>query len=251
MTPLGALGIVLAGVAAGFMNTVAGGGSLLTLPALMLAGLPADLANGTNRLCIVTQSVSGVAGLSSKGKLERRSVLPVLAPTITGSLVGAVVASQVPETVLRPVLLVVLVSMATLLAFRPRLVTGEEGGTPLALSERPAGALGLFAAGLYGGFIQAGVGFVLLAVIGGMLRYDLVGANALKLVCTSVFGAVALSVFVAAGQVVWMPALLLAVATVVGSQLGVRFAVSVRQDVLRRVLLGCVVAACVGVLAKG
>ncbi len=251
MTLLTAAAIFVAGIAAGFVNTLAGGGSLLTLPALMLAGLPADIANGTNRLAIVTQSFSGATGFARRGRLDRRQLVPVVAPTVVGAVLGAAVASQVPEAVLRPVLLGVLVTMATVLAFRPKLVTGAEGGTPEQVLERPAGMVGLFLAGAYGGFIQAGVGFVLLAVLGGVLRYDLVGANALKLVCTTVFGLAALLVFVAAGQVVWGPAALLAVATVLGSQLGVRFAVSVPQDRLRKILLVCVIAACIGVLLKG
>ena len=91
----------------------------------------------------------------------------------------------------------------------------------------------------------AGVGFVLLAVLGGVLRYDILRANALKLVCTLVFGVVALGVFVWAGQVDWLPAAVLAVATVIGSQLGVRFALDIDKRVLKRIVLVCVVVSCV------
>lgn len=123
----------------------------------------------------------------------------------------------------------------------------EEPGRPW---KDPRALLGLFGAGLYGGFVQAGVGFVLLAVLGGVLRYDAVRANALKLVCTLLFGTVALGIFVYAGQVVWVPAVVLAVGTVIGSQLGVRFAVKANPKVIRAIIFVCVVATCVAAFFK-
>jgi uncharacterized membrane protein YfcA len=243
--------VVIAGIAAGFVNTMAGGGSMLTLPSLMLLGLPADLANGTNRLCIVSQSVSGVYGFHRAGQLDLRHIAPVLAPTILGSLVGAQVAAIAPREVLKPALLGTMLVMATVFALRPKAVAGEKGETPRTLRERPAGFFGLFVAGLYGGFVQAGVGFVLLSVLGGMLRYDLVRANALKLACTLVFGVVALGVFVWHDQIVWLPAVVLAVSTVIGSLVGVRFALKVKQGILRWIIFGCVVATCLAAFLKG
>lgn len=236
--------LVLAGVAAGFINTMAGGGSLLTLPALMLLGLPANVANGTNRLSVVTQSLSGVFLFHRRGKLETGAIAPVLAPTIVGSLAGAGVAAVAPAWILEPVMLVILVVIALTMALTsPHAVAGDEAPKPFSLGSW----LGMFGAGLYGGFIQAGVGFVLLAVLASGLRYDLVRANALKLVCTSVFGVVALGIFVIAGQVRWLPAAALAVSTVAGSQLGVRFALKVNPKVIRWVIVACVVASCVAV----
>lgn len=244
LDPVSAVAIVAAGIVGGFFNTVAGGGSLLTLPALMLAGLPADVANGTNRLAIVGQATLGAAAFAREGHLDRATALGVLVPTVTGAAVGALVASQVPEAILRVVLLLVLVGMAALLAFVPGAVTAEPGERPRSPRERPLGGLALFGAGMYGGFVQAGVGFLLLAVLGGALRHELVGANALKLVCTAVLSVVALAVFALAGQVAWVPGLLLAAATTVGSRLGVGFATRVPAVVLRRILLVAVLASC-------
>ena len=118
------------------------------------------------------------------------------------------------------------------------------------VDEFPLGAVGLFVAGLYGGFIQAGVGFVLLTVLGSVMRYDVLRANALKLVCTLFFGVVALAVFALAGQVAWRPAAILAVATVVGSQLGVRFALSVDKRVVRAFVLCAVVVSAAAILLR-
>lgn len=243
--------LLAAGVGAGFVNTMAGGGSMLILPTLMLLGLPADLANGTNRLSVVTQSVSGATAFHRAGRLDTGGIVPSLAPTVLGSLVGAIAASRVPPDVLKHVLLGTMIVMATLFLLRPRLVTAPEGSEPAWKTRRLAGFAGLFAAGLYGGFVQAGVGLVLLAVLGGILRYDVVRANALKLVCTLVFGVVALSVFIVADQVVWLPAVLLAGYTVIGSQLGVRFALRVSHTVIRWIIFCSVVAICAGAFFRG
>jgi hypothetical protein len=243
--------LIGSGLAAGFLNTIAGGGSMLTLPALMLLGMPADLANGTNRLSVVATSTSGVWGFARGGKLDRAAVIPVLLPTVVGSLLGSAVASQVPAATLKVVLLATMLLMAVVMAVRPQVIAAPEDARAGLGPRRLVGFLGLFAAGLYGGFIQAGVGFVLLAVLGGALRYDLVRANALKLICTFVFGAVSLVVFVIADQVVWVPAVLLAAGTAVGAQLAVRFALRSGQQALRWVVFATIVATCVAAFFKG
>lgn len=245
------LALAGAGLSAGFLNTVAGGGSLLTLPVLMLLGLPADVANGTNRLAIVSQSLSGMLGFRRSGKLETRAILPVVIPTVAGALIGATTAAHVPTSILKHVLLATMMVMAVLMAAFPGAVTAPAGEEPRLASRRTAGTLALFGAGLYGGFIQAGVGVLLLGVLGGFLRYDLVRANALKVTCVAAFGMVALTVFVLAGQVAWLFGGLLAVYSAIGSQLGVRFALRMSQRALRWVVVACVTAMCAGVLLKG
>lgn len=231
-----------AGVIAGFVNTLAGGGSFLTLPALMLLGMPADVANGTNRVGVLIQSLAGVKGFDRHGALAREALLPVLLPTVPGAVAGALVASWMPTALLKPVLLTTMIGMALLTVLRPSTVAPPAGTPARRLAETPAAALWLFGAGFYGGFIQAGVGFVLLAALAGVLRYDLVRANALKMACTALFSILALSVFATRDQVLWVPGLVLAVAQVVGVQASVRFALRVSQDTLRYFLLGAVVA---------
>lgn len=251
MTPeFGALMATLligTGVAAGFINVLAGGGSFLTIPALMLLGIPADVANATNRVGVMLQSAEAVRGFNRHGKLAKDAIRPILTPTIAGALVGALAASYMPVTVLEPVILVTLIAMAIFLVVRPAAMTPPPETEPLSPRDSPAGLLGLFAAGVYGGFIQAGVGFVLLACLAGLLRYDLVRANALKMLATAVFTAVALVVFIARDQILWVPGMLLGAGSVIGAQLAVRFAIEVNQIVLRWLLLVTVVAVCVAV----
>ncbi len=239
-----------AGVLAGFLNTVAGGGSLLTLPALMLLGMPANVANGTNRLAVVTQSLSGSVAFYRQGKLNARSIIPVAAPTVVGALAGAGAAAIAPPEILKPFLLGTMIAVAFLMLVRRKAFTPGEDEEPRAVTKHVPSMLGLFAAGLYGGFVQAGVGFVLLAVLGGLLRYDVVRANALKLVCTLLFGIPALAIFAFAGQVEWIPAAVLAVGTIAGSQLGVRFAVKAPPRVISAIVFVAVVASCVALLLE-
>ena len=123
-------------------------------------------------------------------------------------------------------------------------IAPPEGTTAYQLRERPIAALGLFAAGVYGGFVQAGVGFILIAALAGGLRFDLVRSNALKLVCTGAFSVVALIVFVLNDQVLWIPGLILGAGTMVGATLSVRFAITVPQSTLKWILLVMVSITC-------
>ncbi len=236
--------LAAAGVLATAINVVAGGGGMIVLPALMALGLPADVANGTYRLGVVTQSVVGSTALHRHGKLETPRLIPIMMPTVVGAVVGAVVATQIPRELLKPIMLVTMIVMAALIALRRRTLIAPEG-PPLSPPEAPRAYLGLFFAGFYGGFIQAGVGFVLLGVLAGTLRHDFVSANAIKLVVTLAFGTVAFGIFVWAGQVSWTPAVVLAVASILGARLGVKMMLKVPVPALRWVVFLCVVGTCI------
>jgi uncharacterized membrane protein YfcA len=235
-----------AGYLAGFINTIAGGGSMLTLPAFMMLGLPADIANGTNRVGILMQSLAGTRGFYKAGKLAPETIIPTLIPTLGGSLAGSLMASYLPVTWLKPALLGTMLAMALLMLLQPSVVAPPPGTPAYALRDRPLAWLGLFAAGLYGGFVQAGVGFILIAALAGGLRYDLVRTNALKMAITATLTLVALGVFIARGQVLWIPGLLMAAGTVIGAVTSVKFAIAVPQSVLKWVLFGMVLISCAG-----
>jgi len=241
--------MMLAGLVAGFINTIAGGGSLLTVPALMALGLPADIANASNRLAIVTQAGTGSYRFHQEGKLDTTAIRDVAVPSLLGNIIGALAASYFPVSLLKPVLLLTMGSMALLMVFRQAAIA-PEGATAKRAADHPRALLGLFGAGLYGGFVHAGVGFVLLMVLAGTLQYDLVRANALKIFIALISGASSLAIFIARDQVAWVPAVVLAVATSIGSVLGVRYAVEADPKVLKRVVAALVVVACLGVAAQ-
>ena len=233
--------LAAAGVLATVVNVMAGGGGMIVLPALMALGLPADVANGTYRLGVVTQSIAGTAAMRREGKLDTTSIVPILIPTVLGAVAGALLATWVPREVLKPIMLTTMILMAALIAFRKQtLIPGE--GPALTPQQAPRSFVGLFLAGVYGGFIQAGVGFLLLGVLVGTLRHDLIAGNALKLVITLAFGSVSLGIFAWAGLVAWVPALVLAAASIVGARLGVGLMLTVPIARLRWFVFACVVA---------
>lgn len=238
--------LLVAGFLAGFINTIAGGGSMLTLPAFMMMGLPADIANGTNRVGILLQSLAGARGFHKQGKLAPSTILPTLVPTLLGALIGSLLASYLPVSWLKPALLGTMLAMAAVMLIWPSVVAPPPGTPTYTPGERPLAWLGLFLAGLYGGFVQAGVGFILIVALAGGLRYDLVRSNALKMAITAVLTVVALGVFVARGQVLWIPGLIMAAGTVAGATLSVRFAIAVPQAVLKWVLFLMVLLASAG-----
>lgn len=242
--------VLAAGFAAGFINILAGGGGLLTLPALMLLGMPADVANGTMRVSVLAQSITAVRGFDRHGRLERQAVLPLLVPTVTGTLAGSLLAVWIPAELLKYILLGSMLGMAVLIVVAPNMVAPPADSRALTLRESPWGAAGLFACGIYGGLVQGAVGFLLIAVLAGVLRYDLARANALKMVATGVFGLVSLVVFVYAGLVDWVPAIVLAIATIAGSHVGVRYAVNLDPKAFRWILFVMVAVSCVAALLK-
>lgn len=225
--------LLITGFLAGGINTVAGGGSNLTLPALMVFGLPADIANGTNRVAILMQSLVGVAGYDKYQTLDRPAIVPILIPTIIGGIVGALAAAVIPNVFLKPILLGTILTMSVVILVRPDVISPPPGTPTLSPNEHRGAWWGLFAAGVYGGFVQAGVGFILLAALAGGLRYDLIRANALKMACALAFTIVAVAIFIAFDQVWWIPGIILALGSMTGAHLAVKIAVNASQQSIK------------------
>jgi len=160
-------------------------------------------------------------------------------------------ASFMPNLYLKPALLGAMVTMALIILVKPSAVIAPEGSPVLPVRGTPKAWLPLFIAGIYGGFVQAGVGFILIAAIAGALRYDLVRTNALKMLATLAFTGLALSIFIWRGQVMWLPGLVLAVGTMAGAALSVRFALQVSQATLKWFLFVMTLAASVAAFFFG
>jgi len=226
-----------AGLVAGVVNSLAGGGSLLTVSLLVLLGLPGILANGTNRVGVLVQNAASAWRFRAEGVPGAAHALPLLVPVLAGSAAGAWGISRVADEtferlfgVLMVVLLVPILRRAQPAA-APR-VPRWSGATRFAVF------LGI---GLYGGSFQAGVGIPLLFAL-SWAGHDLVQANSIKVVVIFAVTAVAIPIFAAQGQIAWGPAAALALGFFAGGELGARLAVRGGERVIRPVLAAAVLA---------
>ncbi|RAL21699.1 sulfite exporter TauE/SafE family protein [Lujinxingia litoralis] len=215
---------VSAGLLAGMINTLAGSGSLVVLPLLMVLGLDASQANGTNRVGVMVQTLVGIATLARAGKVELRGNLWVLGATSLGALCGAALAVRTSADALETIIGWVMLAMLAILLMRPqswlRHTSDPERGR-YSLTR----ALTLAAVGFWGGFLQAGVGVLMLMTLVLGLGKDVARANALKLMAVCLFTSMTLPVFVVNGQVDWGVGAVVALGQGVGAWLGARIMV--------------------------
>ena len=239
MDPLPALLLFGVGIVAGVLNVLAGGGSLLTLPVLLFLGLPAATANGTNRVAILAQNAVAVRGFQRKRLLPWRLALLCTAPALVGSVLGARWAVHVDDVLFRRILAGVMLGVCVVMIVDParrlRFDAARLGAVRTAVL-----LVSFFLIGIYGGFIQAGVGFL---IITGLLLHglDLVRINAVKVFLVGAYTVTALIVFVAHGEIDWRLGLALAAGNALGGWLGTRLAIAKGHAWIRRLVLVVVV----------
>jgi uncharacterized membrane protein YfcA len=239
------LAVVGAGFAAGFINTLAGSGSLITLPLLIFIGLPPTIANGTNRVGILLQNIVAVGSFRQQKMLEWKSGLTLAIPAVLGSLVGAQIAVDLDERTMERAIGVVMVAMLFVILFQPnRWLQGrQEKKAPVWLE-----MLVFFAVGAYGGFIQAGVGVFVLAALVLVSGFDVVRGNAVKVLIILLFTISAIAVFLINGQVNWGVGLLLALGSSAGAWVGCRVAFKQGARFVRWILIAVVVVSALDLL---
>jgi len=224
------------GCVSGALNVLAGGGSFLTLPVLMLFfGLPAGVANGTNRVGILLQNISAVWGFTRHGVMDRSAWIWAMLPATAGGIVGAIAAQQVSDQMFKDILAVLMVVLSLWSLWRP----GKRDPTRKVAPSRWIG-VGFFAVGVYGGFVQAGVGFLVLAVTTAA-GLDLVRGNAVKVLSILGVTVLSLAIFAYSGRVDWWIGLVLGTGTIAGSQIGVRLTVLKGDRWLRAVVTAAVI----------
>ncbi len=229
---IGYLLLFAAGGVAGTLNVIAGGGSFLTLPVLIFLGLPPGVANGTNRVAILLQNVGAVWSFERFGVLDKKSLLWAAVPATLGAIPGTWLALAISDRAFQKTLAFLMVAITLWTLWSPggklRLHPASRGRTAVL-------AAGFFAAGVYGGFVQAGVGFLVLAVTTAA-GLDLVRGNAVKVLSILCFTALSLALFAWQGRVDWLLGLCLAGGNVLGGLLGVRLTVLKGHDWLRHVV---------------
>ena len=227
----------LAGAVAGWVNVLAGGGSLLTVPIMLFLGVPGPVANGTNRVGILLQNIAACSTFFHRGYPEWRLGLSLAIATLPGALVGALMGTQLSgiwfERILAGTMIVVLILM-----MRPPKSRSQQPNSP-ALS-RPRLILGhvaMLGVGFWGGIIQVGVGFILMPVLQRIMGFDLVRVNQHKVFIVLIYGTLALWIFFSSGQVLWIVGLSLAVGNFLGGWLGAHMTLTRGETLIRRVFI--------------
>jgi hypothetical protein len=209
------------GFIAGTLNVIAGGGSLLSLPVMIFLGLPPTVANGTNRVAILLQNVGASWSFHRHGLISREWLLLAIPPALTGAAVGTVMALNVGEVAFQRILAVILLAGAAWTIWRP-VMLAEENSAPIPAGRRRLAFIAaFFLIGIYGGFIQAGIGFLLLAATSAA-GFNLIRGNALKVTVVLTFTPLALVLFAWGGKVEWAVGLALAAGNFLGGLAGVR-----------------------------
>ena len=230
------LALIGVGILAGFINTVAGGGSILSLPLLMFLGLPAHVANGTNRVAILLQNVIGVSTFKQKQVLNLKADYKLAVPAVVGAIAGAFIAVEINEQLLKKIIGGLMVIMLLIVLVKPDAWMKDQAGR---VSAKPTffQYFLFLLIGFYGGFIQMGVGFFLLAGLVMGCGFDLIKANAIKVFIVLIYTIFALAIFVWNDQVDWLSGLLLASGNMLGAWLGVNFTVKGGAKYVRYVLI--------------
>ncbi len=224
------------GFIAGIINTMAGGGSLLTVPLLVLAGAPGNIANGSNRVGVLTGSFSAAATFKRLGVAGFAGVGRILGPAVVGSLVGSIVVSRLADSTFETAFGIVMIPILFLSLRRPdveKMSARPQWSTPVTL-------IVFFAIGVYGGSFQAGVGLMFIVAL-SRSGVDLVVANHIKSITVFVFTCFALPVFILNDQVQWGPAFVLAAGVSSGSFAGAHITVAGGEKIVRPVLVVAVV----------
>lgn len=213
---------ILAGALAGFINTLTGSGSLVTLAMLMFAGLPANYANATNRLGVLTQSTVAVATFYKNGKLNYQSSGWFVVPSVVGAIIGTQLAVNVSEKVIDTAIGTIMVVMLFVILIKPeRWLKVESKEKP---NSKILTLIIFFIVGFYAGFLQAGVGVLLHVAFVLGAKYSIKDSISLKTFLVFLFTIPSLFIFIWSGQVEWGLAILLSIGQSVGAWSAAHFA---------------------------
>lgn len=217
------IAIIVGGFIAGSMNALAGYGSIITLTILMeLIGLPGHIANGTNRINVITNTFGGMVGFHKNGKLKWQEGKPIILWTCLGAILGIIVATQVNNEQFRFVFKYLIVILLFIILLNPKRWL-HDVSQPHDLSWWKL-ALVFFPIGFYGGFIQMGMGLFFLAGSVLIAKFNMLEANAIKLVTVTLYTLISLVIFQWRGMVDWPVGLSLGAATFAGGYLTANYA---------------------------
>ncbi len=229
-----------AGAVAGTLNVVAGGGSFLTLPVLIFFGLPAGVANGTNRVGIVLQNIAAVWSFRRHGVLDTSALWWAALPAMPGGVLGAWLSLALSDAAFQRILAFLMVALTLWSVASPGKKPMPEASAALSPRRRAWLAGGFFMAGAYTGFVQAGVGFLLIALTTAA-RLDLVRGNAVKVLTVLCPTVLTLAIFAWNDRVDWMLGSVLGAGFLVGGLAGARLTIVKGHTWIRQVVLVMVI----------
>jgi uncharacterized membrane protein YfcA len=232
--------ITVVGFFAAFLNTVGGGGSLFSVPILTFIGLPITMANATSRVALLFQNFFAVGGFRSKGVvLPWPYSLYLGLASLGGGVIGSTLASRVSDAFFTKVFVFVMILAVVLIIFDPFKSNGTE---KMDFRSQLTGTICFFFIGIYGGFVQAGIGFLVIAVLSVVNRMSLVKSNYVKVFSAIIYTGVSVVVFAMEGKIIWVTGLVLAIGHALGGWYASRWSVTAGEVWIKRVMIVSIIA---------
>lgn len=227
--------LIAVGAVSGFLNVMAGGGSLLTVPVMVFMGMPGPVANGTNRIALLAQNIVAITAFFKRGFSDFKLSLSLAACTLPGAVIGAFAGTRLDGIWFNRVLAIIMLGVMAIMFFdKGRKVEREQ--VELTTRRLVLGHLAMLGVGFYGGFIQVGVGFILMPILHRILGLDLIRVNAHKVFIIGVYTVVALCIFAARVQIAWLLGGCLAIGNMAGGWLGAHVSVSRGETAIKTIL---------------
>ena len=230
--------LFLTGIAAGFVNVTAAGGSMLSVPMMVFLGIPGPVANGTNRIAILAQNITAVLTFFRRGYSDFRLSMLLALAALPGAAAGAMVGVRLEGVWFNRVLAALMIVIMILMARDSK--AGAAASSPGQAAARPRrlwlACLFMALAGLFGGFIQIGVGFIIMPALRCSLGLDLVRVNMHKTFVIGAYTVVALLIFSAQAQLLWLLGLCLAAGNSLGAWISAHTQIRAGEDYIRGVL---------------
>jgi uncharacterized membrane protein YfcA len=221
------------GVIAGFINVNAGGGSTLTLPALIFLGLDSSVANGTNRIAILLQNVSAVQSFKQENFFDLQTSLKLSFFTLPGSIAGALLAVRLEDELFQIILGIIMIGVVISMILPKKKRNIKDGPN----NPNTGIYLSMIGIGFYGGFIQVGVGFLLMASLQFLMKLDLVRVNMYKVFIVLIYTIPALLIFTLTDNVNWLLGIFLAIGNMLGGWWGAKMQVKKGEGLIKFVLV--------------
>jgi uncharacterized membrane protein YfcA len=225
---------------AAFLNTVGGGGSLFSVPILTFLGLPITSANATSRVAILFQNIFAVGGFRSKGiDLPWPYSLYLGLSSLGGGLIGAILASHIADEIFNKIFVGVMILSVFLILYDP---FKSKGAERMDFKSQLTGVFFFFFIGIYGGFVQAGIGFMVIAVLSLVNNLNLVKSNYVKVFAAIIYTAVSVAVFAYEGKIFWITGLTLAIGHAFGGWYASRWSVDKGEVWIKRIMIVSILA---------